>query len=240
MRILILFSLAIASCAHAAQEQEKPDYIPKEFTLQASPDFSDKAVLETFDFTDAKAWRLADAKGVPVLELHKRSKYKYKVRSPFNIGLIGNRKFGDFILEANLLQTGKEYGHRDMCLFFGFQDASHFYYVHIASVMDDHANQVFIVNDKPRTKISTKTNKGNDWGSNTWHHIRLERIKGVIKVFFDDMKTPIMEARDTTFGTGYLGFGSFDDTGMISNVKIWAPDSEKVERTGQLFRWKKD
>ena len=26
----------------------------------------------------------------------------------------------DFVLEADLLQTGRQYGHRDLCLFFGF------------------------------------------------------------------------------------------------------------------------
>jgi len=237
MRTLPFFSLLFFTVAASAQD--KPEYVPKEYELQVKPDFSDKATLKAFEFTDAKAWRLSNANGKPALELFGKSKYKYKVRSPYNIGLLGTRKFGDFVLEADMLQTGKEYGHRDMCLFFGFQDASHFYYVHIASVMDNHANQIFIVNDEPRTKISTKTNKGNDWGSNKWHHVRLDRTNGVMKLFFDDMKNPIMLAEDKTFGAGYVGFGSFDDTGMVANARVWAPRSEKVEKSGTLFKWKK-
>lgn len=35
------------------------------------------------------------------------------------------------------------------------------------------------------------------------------------------MNQPIMEASDTHFNGGYIGFGSFDDTGMIDNIKLW-------------------
>jgi hypothetical protein len=38
------------------------------------------------------------------------------------------------------------------------------------------------------------------------------------------MKTPIMEAEDKHFDFGYIGFGSFDDTGRYDNIKIWGPD----------------
>ena len=50
-----------------------------------------------------------------------------------------------------------------MCVFFGYQDDSHLYYVHLGKKTDDHANQVFIVNEAPRTKISTKTTDGIPW-----------------------------------------------------------------------------
>jgi len=200
--------------------------------------FSKTATLADFDCTDTNAWRMTELEGRGVLELHGKSKYKYKVRSPYNIALLATQKMGSFVLEAELMQTGKEYGHRDMCLFFNFQDRSNFYYVHIASVMDKHANNIFIVKDAPRKSISTKTNKGNDWGQEKWHKIRLVRDleAGTIKLFFDDMETPIMEATDKSFGKGYVGFGSFDDTGMISNVKIMSSDAEKVEKTGVLFK----
>jgi hypothetical protein len=37
----------------------------------------------------------------------------------------------------------------------------------------------------------------------------------------------IQEANDKTFGKGYMGFGSFDDSGKIDNIRIWAKDFEK-------------
>jgi hypothetical protein len=143
--------------------------------------------------------------------------------------------FGDFILECDLMQTGREYGHRDMCLFFGYESPSRFYYAHIATAADDHAHNVFVVNEKPRTKIARETTKGVNWGLNVWHRVRLERTlaDGLIKVYFDDLEKPIMVAEDRTFGAGYIGFGSFDDTGMISNIRIWGPSM--VRKPGPQF-----
>ena len=74
----------------------------------------------------------------------------------------------------NLQSTAKDVPHRDMCVFFGYQDPAHLYYVHMAKAMDDHANQIFIVNDKPREKISTKTTEGTPW-DDKWHHVRVVR-----------------------------------------------------------------
>jgi hypothetical protein len=112
-----------------------------------------------------------------------------------------------------------------MCLFFGFQQPGQFYYTHIATKADPNAHNIFIVNDKPRTNIAKSTTEGVNWGLNVWHKVRLERkvADGTIKVYFDDMIHPIMIAQDKTFGEGYIGFGSFDDTGKVDNVKIWGP-----------------
>ena len=35
-----------------------------------------------------------------------------------------------------------------------------------------------------------------------------------------------MVALDRTFSSGYIGFGSFDDTGMVDDIKIWGPSLE--------------
>ncbi len=35
-----------------------------------------------------------------------------------------------------------------------------------------------------------------------------------------------MTAKDKTFGAGYIGFGTFDDSGRIDNIKIYAPKME--------------
>jgi hypothetical protein len=35
------------------------------------------------------------------------------------------------------------------------------------------------------------------------------------------MKSPAMSAHDQTFGHGRLGVGSFDDTGMFDEIRIW-------------------
>ena len=103
--------------------------------LYRSPE-DPQALLADFTFTDANAWRTGgDAEG-PYLELFAASEYTPPHRSPLNIALLDGRTLGDFVLEAELQQTGREYGHRDLCLFFGYQGPSQFYYVHLASVAD--------------------------------------------------------------------------------------------------------
>jgi len=201
--------------------------IPDGYELLYEQDFSDEAALRDFEMTDDRAWQLAEGKYGPALELHGKSEYKPRVRSPYNIAMIKDKMFGSFVLEADVRQTGREYGHRDMCFFFNIKDASNFYYVHMASKPDPHAHNIFLVNDEPRVAIAERVSGGVDWGdTDAWHKIRIARDvqEGTIKVYFDDMENPIMEGNDTHFSAGHIGFGSFDDTGMVDNIKVWAPD----------------
>jgi len=224
LRYTILILLFLFSCTSYAQK------VPEGYSLLYSQDFEKKGSLEAFSMSDANAWRIYEGKSNKSLELFQQSKYESRVRSPFNIALIKDLIVGDFVLEVELVQTGKEYGHRDMCVFWGVKDPTNFYYVHFASKTDDHANNIFIVNDEPRTKISEKTNAGINWGTvDQPHKIRIERKleDGLIRIFFDDMKEPVMEAHDTHFDYGKIGFGSFDDTGRIDNIKIWGKEKKK-------------
>jgi hypothetical protein len=200
------------------------------FPLIYEQDFSAQEAIHGFVFSDPAPWFVTSGKdGGLALEYAGRGDYEPRVRSPLIIGLIDNLVLGDFVLEADVLQTGREYGHRDMCLFFGFQDSTRFYYVHLASAADQVAHTVLIVNDLPRKGIAKERTDGIRWIDDHWHLIRLERLieDGDIKVYFDDMETPIMVASDKTFSLGYVGFGSFDDSGKIDNIRIWARESRK-------------
>ena len=178
---------------------------------------------------DAECWKIKKTpKGNVFSQFKKESSYRGPHRSPFHIALLRDVRVGDFVLDVDVRSTHPDYGHRDACLFFGYQDAANFYYVHLGKKTDDHANQIFIVNDAPRTKISTKTTPGTDW-DDQWHHVRVvRRVKsGEIKIYFDDLKKPIMVARDTNFVWGQVGLGSFDDTADWDNVKL---RGRKVDR----------
>ncbi len=102
-----------------------------------------------------------------------------------------------------------------------YQGPDRFYYAHLGKVTDDHANQIFIVNQADRVKISTKTTPGTPW-DDWWHTIRIVRDveSGLIRVYFDDMATPIMEATDRSFESGQIGIGAFDDTGDFDDLII--------------------
>lgn len=217
----LLITLIIQSTFYAQSS------IPEGYKLVYFQDFESPQSIRDFEMTDKSAWKISNGKTGNSLELFGKSDYKSRVRSPYNIAVIKDLVVGDFVLELDLSQSGREYGHRDLCLFFGISNSTNFYYVHIASVADDHANNVFIVNDEPRTKIAFKTTEGTNWGeTNSDHKVRIERNveKGSIKVFFDDMSNPIMEANDMHFVEGKIGIGSFDDTGKFDNIKIWSPN----------------
>ncbi len=173
--------------------------------------------------SDPEAWKLVTIDGNSVYSQFQKSNVKTPVRSPFNRSMIRDLSVGSFQLDVQVQSTVKDYGHRDLCLFFGYQDPAHMYYVHLGKKMDDHANQIFIVNDAPRTKISTRTTPGTNWDDN-WHHVRVTRNveSGNIDVFFDDMEHPVMTATDKTFLKGQIGIGSFDDTGNFDNVFVFA------------------
>ncbi|MBU63594.1 MAG: hypothetical protein CMI26_13935, partial [Opitutae bacterium] len=111
-------------------------------------DGNEAQAKNSFWFTNPHNWKVPAVRGKSFIEFQSKGhNYKYKVRSPYTIGLVKEVEVKDFVLEAQLQQTGKEYGHRDMCIFYNFQDRSHFYYTHIASVTDNHAHNCFIVND---------------------------------------------------------------------------------------------
>ena len=54
---------------------------------------------------------------------------------------------------------------------------------------------------------------------------------------------PVQVADDKTFDFGYIGFGSFDDTGKIDNIRVYAPKMEKKKTAtwsadGSSVGWK--
>ncbi len=172
--------------------------------------------------SDDQAWKVKKTgNGAVYSQFKKRSKYEPPHRSPYNISLVQDVYVGDFDLTVKVLSTHKDYGHRDVCLFFGHQNAGQFYYVHLGKKADDHANQIFIVNNKARTKISLKSTDGTNW-DDQWHHVKIVRrvADGTIKVFFDNMKEPVMVAKDDTFKWGRVGLGSFDDTGDWDDFQL--------------------
>lgn len=180
---------------------------------------------------DPEAWRLAEQDGNHVFNQFKQSDVKTPVRSPFNRCTLKDVIVSDFQFDVDVQSTARDYPHRSLCLFFNYQDPAHFYYVHLGQRTDDHANQIFIVNDEPRTKISTKTTPGTPW-DDKWHHVRIKRNveSGLIEVFFDNMDEPVMTATDKTFTWGEVGIGSFDDTGNFDNVRLLGKRAERPQK----------
>lgn len=178
--------------------------------------------------TDVNAWKIEDIKGNKVFHQFAQSKVVNPVRSPFNRSVIKDLSVSDFVLDVKLQSTARDYDHRSLCLFFGYQDPAHLYYVHFGKRTDDNANQIFIVNNLPRKKISLETTPGTPW-DDEWHHARIVRKveSGTIEVYFDNMEKPVMKAVDKTFTWGQVGIGSFDDTGRFDEVLVYGKPATK-------------
>lgn len=207
-------ALIMLPAAAAEKAGDKTD-LPLVFEADFSGD------LSAWTMTDPDAWKIVEEDGDGKLALHADSDYEPPVRSPLSIARITDLDVTDFVLDVEAKQTGREYGHRDLCFFFGYQSPAHFYYVHLATKADDHANSIFLVNGEPRVSIAQKRTDGTDWAEG-YHHIRIERDTeaGTIKVYFNNMDEPVMETVDKTFLHGGIGLGSFDDTGHFDNLKI--------------------
>lgn len=197
---------------------------PEELAVIHSDDFESADSLADWHPSEAAKWIISEAGegGGKVLHLLGKSAYQPPHRSPHSITLLKDKVVGDFVLTAKVKTLQTTRGHRDMCIFFGYQDPAHFYYVHLGEVPDPHSSQVFIVNDAPRTKITETPDLGIPWQDNQFHQVKVVRKvdSGLIEIYFDDMETPQKVAHDKTFQWGLIGLGSFDDLGQWDDVEI--------------------
>lgn len=158
------------------------------------------------------------------------SKYKPPYRSPHSIAFLKDAIVGDFELTVRVQETNVTAGaHRDLCMFWGYQDPAHFYYVHLGAKADPHACQIFIVNNAARTMITVDKATGTPW-TEDWHTVRVARnaSDGAMQVYFDDMEKPMMTARDKTFTWGQVGLGTFDDHGNFDDFILRGVRVEKT------------
>ncbi len=226
---LCLLFLFLACATQDPAPEPLPAGIPEGYSLLYSQDFAGPESRSDFVFSDPSAWKVDRGS----LALTKPSVYQPPVRSPRNLALIRGKSFGSFVLEAEIQSTGREYGHLDMCLFFGVQSRDHLYYAHVAQAADDHAHNLFRVDATPRIKFASRTSKGIRWGKGQWHKLRLVRdvASGRVELYFDDMETPVMVGEDRRFLRGQIGFGSFDDTGRVRKIRIWGQKTGKERGT---------
>lgn len=177
--------------------------------------------VERWEILDPDTWRINSQNGNRTFEITERkSQYKPPVRSPGHVALIRDLQLESFDITFKVRSTLDSGNHRDCCVFFGYQDDQHFYYVHLGAVPDPHSGQVMIVKEAPRLAI-TENEKRTPW-DDQWHTVRLIRDceSGSIEVYFDDMESPHMSVVDKTFCKGRIGIGSFDDRNEFDDIVI--------------------
>lgn len=177
--------------------------------------------IERWEIVDPKSWKVEEhGMGKSLSIIQRESEYKPKVRSPRHIALIKDMEAASFELKFKVKSTKNTGNHRDCCIFFNYQDPTHYYYIHLGAKPDPHSGQIFIVNDAPRLSL-TKNEKRVPW-TEDWHTVKVIRdaSNGSIAIYFDDMDKPHMQVDDKTFGKGRIGIGSFDDMDAFDAIEL--------------------
>jgi hypothetical protein len=187
-------------------------------------DFEDEAVLG-WEPNIPENWIVGLESGTRCYQLLKPG-IQGEVRAPTSWSVLKDFDVSSFVFSGRLqCKAKRDNPHRDMVVLFHYQDPTHFYYVHFSASSDENHNIIALVNGKDRVKINVESPEGS---SARLTDLRFHDFKvtcntetGEIKAYLDDMKAPILTAKDTTLGHGLVGVGSFDDTGSFDDIKLW-------------------
>ena len=219
--------------------EKPPEGVPADYTLALDLPFSSAADVMAIVAGNQAGWTFNAADG-GALAFNGAG---YTAPAPVNeslssFGIIASAKLSSFVLDVELAQMNPDQAqpHRDLCIVFNATDHKHFLYAHIAQTHDERSHNIHLINNAPRQPITDMDNGGIQWGTaGTWHKVRLVRdaISGAISVFWDGkLDAPILTANSTAFTSGYLGFGTFQDSGKVRNLKVWAKAAESVAAQG--------
>jgi hypothetical protein len=192
-------------------------------TLLAKSDFeSGRAV--GWRPNDAAHWRVVTKDGAMVYELAAPGE-QGKIRVPTSWSVWADYDVTSFEFRGRMkCYTDPANNKRDMCVFFHFQDPTHFYYVHFADSSDDVHNIIGLVNGADRVKVNAEPAGRSVFRMTDleWHEFRVvcDGATGEVLAYLDDMSRPVLTARDTMLGHGLVGVGSFDDTGCFAGLQL--------------------
>jgi hypothetical protein len=196
-------------------------------SLAALPLFSAQPVrpLESpgdSSFADPAAWAFSKEDGQTVLTLNQQQHYKPTVRSPFNLAWLKVGDWKSFTLTVEGQLTKFDAGNNDLCIAFGRQDDTRFYYAHLGEKADAIHHQIHLVDHADRRAITATRTTGSPWQPGRWHRLKVAHdvATGLISVYFDDMAKPVLTAQDKTLNHGWIGIGSFDDLGKFRNLEV--------------------
>lgn len=176
---------------------------------------------------DPAHWRVVDDNGSKVYELTAPGA-PGPVRAPTSRSLLAGHDVSSFEFTGRLrCHTDPATTVRDMCIFFHYQDPTHFCYVHFAGASDGVHNIIGLVDGADRVKINAEPAGGSVFRltDRAWHAFKVtcDAGTGEVRAYLDDMTVPILTARDRRLGHGLVGVGSFDDTGAFDDLELRVP-----------------
>jgi hypothetical protein len=180
---------------------------------------------------DPAHWRVVSKDGAMVYELTAPGE-PGKVRAPTSWSVWTDDDVTSFEFRGRIkCYTDPANNKRDMCVFFHFQDPTHFYYVHFAGSSDDVHNIIGLVNGADRVKVNAEPAGRSVFRMTDleWHEFKVvcDGASGEVRAYLDDMTGPVLTARDTMLGHGMVGVGSFDDTGCFAGLQLWGAVKKK-------------
>jgi hypothetical protein len=151
-------------------------------------------------------------------------------RRPFEYAVLtAGPVFSSVEIKASVrIDEPVEITNRDVIIVFGYRSDTEFYYAHLSTdnTIYPH-NGIFKVNNADRERIDYQWN-GRSRGANPaivdaeWHDVRVKHLPstGEIAVYVDGSRDPLITATDKTFGSGRVGFGSFDNIGRLRDLRV--------------------
>ncbi|MEV7007931.1 PQQ-dependent sugar dehydrogenase [Streptosporangium sp. NPDC051022] len=150
-------------------------------------------------------------------------------RRPFEFATLRTGpEFASVQIDAEIrLDESVDVDERDVVMVFGYRSDTEYYYVHLSqdNTIYPH-NGIFVVNNADRRRIDDQ------WNGTAgpppavtdaeWHRVRIRHCAatGEIAVYLNGSAVPLMTATDKTFGSGRIGFGSFDNFGRIRGLTV--------------------
>ncbi|MBT3379938.1 MAG: hypothetical protein HN742_03105 [Lentisphaerae bacterium] len=209
---ILLTGLAFHSPHASAQEEPSRAFFTDSFS----------AGLDAWEMLNPKSWQIREEDGAAVLVLRRPGKQRPPVRRPGEYALLRDRIWQDVTLTARIhtLRSTKVKG-RDVCILFGVQDETHFYYTHVCSDANGKTHNVIMKVKGTRRFPITRPKRPEARLTDEWHTVRVFHGRnGTISVWLDDMETPLMTATDTDYTSGAVGLGSFDDPAEFDDVEV--------------------
>jgi len=191
-------------------------------------------LLKSYNFEDGKtegwqpnfpnSWEVTDLDGSKVYALTTPGE-SGEVAAPKSLSIITDTDVTSFEFSGRFKCLAEiDNPNRDLCIFFHYQDPTHFYYVHFSASSDERHNIIGLVNGADRIKINVEPAGSSVFRltDKEWHTFKVtyDAETGSMLAFIDDMDTPIVTAQGSVLGHGTVGLGSYDDTGYFDDIML--------------------
>jgi hypothetical protein len=197
--------------------------LPEGYILQYRQDFSGAKSLADFQTGEPGIWGIYNAQGNYYLHVNRSSINPSSV--PYNLAVLNNRIFGDFILEVDVMPLPDTGGFSEICLFIGLKNREQYYCIQLANRCDSIHHGIFLLKNGTLKRLTSLDATPVQWKPGHWQTVRVQRdiVRRTILVYLGDNRQPVLQVKDFELVMGSLGFGSFSGAGQFDNIMIWAP-----------------